>query len=161
MLTAVVLAASLFTVAQSTSDGGEGEGEANTCERACLDANTLEFCDAGTLTTLDCSDVDDDAVCGFHSARQGFDCLLPAGAACDASYAFGLSRCAPTLFCNAGVCSTTAPAATDPPRPTTGTKVEDEDSSTSSCGSCASSDASMWALVLAPALLLRWRRRRA
>lgn len=158
MLTAVVLAASLFTVAQSTSDGGEGEGE-SACERACLDADTLQFCDAGDVTTLSCADLDDGVVCGFHSARQGFDCLLPQGAACDASYAFGLSRCAPGLFCNAGLCSTTAPPAAGVAQPT-GVSEDDDDVSTSSCTSCASVDVSVWGLLLAPALVARWRRRR-
>ncbi len=157
LLTAVVLAASLFTVAQS--DGGEGEGEANPCERDCLDADTLQFCDAGEVTSLNCDDVDDGAVCGFHSDRQGFDCLLPEDAACDPSYAFGLSRCAPPLFCTNRVCSTTAPPAVGPAQPTSGTSVPAEES-TSTCGSCAAVDASIWTLLLTPALLLRWRRRR-
>lgn len=158
----MVLCASLFTGAQSSSDGGdEGEGEGEVaCERACLDATTLQFCDAGAVSTLACSDVDDGAVCGFHSARVGFDCVLPEGAACDPQYAFGASRCGPGLFCNALVCSTTAPAAAGDPVPTNGTKIVEDDETTTSCTSCAATDATAWLVVFAPALLLRWRRRR-
>ncbi len=159
MLTAVVLAVSLLSVGQSTSDGDEGEGEANTCERTCLDANTLQFCDADAVATLSCAEVDEGAVCGFHSDRQGFDCLLPADAACDPSYAFGLSRCAPPLFCTDNRCSTTAPEAPATAQPTSGTTVAIT-TTASSCGSCAATDASVWALLLTPALVLRWRRRR-
>jgi hypothetical protein len=160
--TAVVLCASLFTGAQSSSDAEEGEGEGEgevVCERACLDANTLQFCDTGVASTLACNDVDDSAVCGFHSARVGFDCVLPAGAACDPAYAFGTSRCGPGLFCNALVCSTTAPAAAGDPEPTKGTKV-DADATTTSCTSCAATDATAWLVMFTPALLVRWRRQR-
>jgi hypothetical protein len=159
VLTAVVLAVSLFTVAQSTSDGDEGEGGGDLCEHACLDADTLQFCDAGTVTTLSCGDVAEGAVCGFHSDRQGFDCLLPAAAACDPSYAFGLSRCVPPLFCTDRVCTTTAPPAVGVATPTAGTAAPTT-ASTSSCGSCAHTDARVWTVLLTPALLLRWRRRR-
>jgi hypothetical protein len=167
----VVAVAALLAPAQAGEGEGEGQGEGegegegegqgegeDDCAVVCVDAATLSFCDAGEVVTLDCADVDVAATCALHSAAWGFDCVLPAGSACDPAYAFGRSRCAGGLACTDGVCAPGSPATPAPLEPTAGTSNSTTTSASTNvlnCQSCGTTSA-LW---LAPVWLLRRRRR--
>jgi hypothetical protein len=153
MFSAVVVVALL--AAQAGEGEGEGEGE-DPCTPTCVDATTLSFCDTATPTTLDCATVARGARCGELSADWGVDCLLPAGAACDAGYGFGESRCDDGLSCIDGACAAGTPAPTSPPSPTPGTATTATTTTTAS--SCLGGSAA--AVLLPAAALSRLRRRR-
>jgi hypothetical protein len=100
-------------------DGGVVDEDAGTvsddggvvaCAPFCS-GSELVFCDdqSGEELAIDCDALG--ARCGLLDTEWGFDCLLPAGAACEAGYALGASRCDPDLglFCTDGACSTTLP----------------------------------------------------
>ena len=152
--TAIVIGAAVLTPGQ-----GEGEGEIDPCAVVCLDAATLTYCDADDVVSLDCADVDASAVCALHSDAWGFDCVLPAGSACDPAYAFGLSRCAAGLACLDGSCAPGTPPDDVVLEPTDGTAVATSTTGTTtdvfSCLGCPSSSL----LMFMPAWVLRRRRR--
>jgi hypothetical protein len=154
MLVAVVVAA--FLAGQSGE--GEGEGE-DPCAPVCVDATHLSFCDTGVPTTLDCVTVVDGARCGELSSAWGVDCLLPSGAACDAGYGFGDSRCDDALACIDGVCAPGTPSTPEPLSPTAGTSLTSDSSSSTSSSCFDGSAAAALSLPIAGALRLRRRRR--
>lgn len=127
-------------------DGGLPPGDAGEvdCTPRC-EGEVLHFCDDETPVSIDCSETG--ATCGELSAEWGADCLLPEGAACDPSYADGLSRCLgsadATACCVDGSCGA-PPAGTSscrafvpgaPERPGAGSAIDGQDD-TSSCLGC-------------------------
>lgn len=154
---------------EPADDGGVVEDDAGPvdCTPRC-DGEILRFCDADRPVSLDCSE--SGATCGVLTPEWGADCLLPEGAACDPSYADGVSRCqgastsGPSSCCVEGVC-TVLTENTDtcrafrpgaPDRPGTGGAV-DSGLDAVSCLGCDS----IPLLSLAPLLVgLRLRRRR-
>ena len=157
MLVAVVVAALL--AGQSGEGEGEGEGE-DPCAPVCVDGSHLSFCDAGLPVTLDCATIVDGARCGQLSEAWGVDCLLPEGAACDAGYGFGDSRCDDGLACRNGACAPGEPQPEEPLSPTAGTSLTSAPSTSSSAWGCASGASSSPVWLAAAALLGRRRRRR-
>lgn len=148
-------------------DAGPGSEDGGTadCTPRC-DGEVLRFCDDGTPVELDCSETG--ATCGILSEEWGADCLLPEGAACDPSYADGLSRCLgssdASVCCVEGTCQ--APEGDTstcrafrpgtPDRPGAGSATDTSDDG-SGCLGC--NDIPL--LSLAPLLVgLRLRRRR-
>lgn len=149
MFVVVVIAALL--VAQ-----GEGEGEADPCIPAC-DVDVLHFCDFDGAVALNCADVDlsvEGESCALLSTAWGFDCLLPDGAACDADYGFGVSRCAGGA-CIDQRCAAGTGVVEGPPTPTPGTSfVAPVAASSDSCSGCAQA-------ALLPPVPLLWLLRRS
>ena len=142
-------------------DAGTVDAGPDPCTPAC-DGDTLHYCDGTTLTDLDCSTI---GRCGLLSTAWGFDCIAREGAACDAAYAFGASRCDTDahLVCASGTCHTgTAPAAT-PAEPTAGSNSTNPATTNllacSGCGNSTTTPTTYLVFVLGWGAVRRWRRR--